>query len=295
MSQGEPGVLRVVGPQAPVGPKGPRVLGNEGAEGRTLDPVADDGVSIGEGLPSPGRYIREQRQRRGMSVEQLAAATKIPRSSVVLLEEDRFDELPGPVFVKGFLRCSARALGVDADAVMELLYERERAQLNNRRRDRPAARTTGAANTRAPVARATGPASTKPSSSAARPAGSRATRAGSRPAANGARAPGAVAARAGASDALPGGAAEMLEPPASAQPGEGTTALATTEGSMPRLPPRIRRQQQAPARSPSVLRSLLMRIPSVSVLLWIVIAVLVAMVVMAAFNLVGQATTAAGA
>ena len=245
MSQGEPGVLRVVGPHAPAGQRGPRVLGNEGAES-PLDPGADESLTIGEGLPSPGRYIREQRQRRGMSVEQLAVATKIPRSSVILLEEDRFDELPGPVFVKGFLRCAARSLGVDADAVMELLYERERAQLHNRRRDKPVSRPTG--------------------NGAARPTGARA-----RP---------TTARTAGA-------------PSSRVQSGEGSAPVATADGVVPRMPPRIRKQ--APARSPSAVRAMLTRMPSVSVLLWIVIAVLVAMVVMAAFNLVGHATTGAGA
>jgi cytoskeletal protein RodZ len=67
-----------------------------------------------EGPPSPGRYIREQRMRRGMSVEQLAIDTKIPRSSIDALEEDRFTALPGPVFVKGFFRCCARSLSLDA-------------------------------------------------------------------------------------------------------------------------------------------------------------------------------------
>ena len=61
-----------------------------------------------------------------MSLEQLAMATKIPRSSLALLEEDRFDELPGMVFAKGFLRCCARTLGLDEDTVLGLLYERER-------------------------------------------------------------------------------------------------------------------------------------------------------------------------
>lgn len=72
-----------------------------------------------------------------MSIEELAAATKIPRRSVEMLEEDRYDALPGPVFVKGFLRCVARALGVDVQAVMDLLYERERAALASKRGGRP--------------------------------------------------------------------------------------------------------------------------------------------------------------
>lgn len=72
-----------------------------------------------------------------MSIEQLAAATKIPRSSLLLLEDDRYEELPGLVFAKGFLRCCARALGIEPDAVMELLYERERAAMQARRREKP--------------------------------------------------------------------------------------------------------------------------------------------------------------
>jgi transcriptional regulator with XRE-family HTH domain len=243
MSQGEPGVLRVVTPRALAssrpsgaegGAEGASAFADEAADGATSsshDPAADESTSGGSGLPSPGRYIREQRQRRGMSVEQLAAATKIPRTSVILLEEDRFDELPGPVFVKGFLRCAARALGVEADAVMELLYERERTQLNMRRRDRPAG----------PV----------------RPSGSDG-------AAIGAARPAGVPARV----------------PARVSP------AAATDGVVPRMPPRVRKQ--APPRSQSALRGLLTRMPSVSVLLWIVIAVLVAMVIMAAFNLVGH-------
>jgi cytoskeletal protein RodZ len=98
------------------------------------DEVADLGD---DGIASPGAYIRKHRMRRGLSVEQLAVATKIPRTSLELLEDDRYGELPGPVFVKGFLRCAARALSLSPDAVMELLYERERAALVARRQSRP--------------------------------------------------------------------------------------------------------------------------------------------------------------
>jgi len=89
-------------------------------------------------VPSPGRFLREQRLRRGMSVEQLAAITKIPRRSLEFLEDDIHHELPGPVFVKGFLRCVARALSLDVQVVMDLLYERERAAINARRGGKPA-------------------------------------------------------------------------------------------------------------------------------------------------------------
>jgi transcriptional regulator with XRE-family HTH domain len=88
-----------------------------------------------DGFTSPGPYIKAQRKRRGMSLEQLAAATKIPRSQLELLEADRFDELPGMVFAKGFLRCCARALELDPETVLGLLYDRERTQLRKRRRE----------------------------------------------------------------------------------------------------------------------------------------------------------------
>jgi hypothetical protein len=92
-----------------------------------------DALDEGESVPTPGGYIREQRLRSGLSIEQLASATKIPASSLRLLEDDDFGALPGPVFVKGFLRCCTRALGLPSETVMELLYERERAALHARR------------------------------------------------------------------------------------------------------------------------------------------------------------------
>lgn len=106
---------------------------------RVIPPEDSERLAINTAdAPSPGRFIREQRKRRGMSIEQLAAATKIPRASLELLEDDRYDALPGPVFAKGFLRCAARAVGLDVQTVMDLLYERERAALSARRRPLPA-------------------------------------------------------------------------------------------------------------------------------------------------------------
>ena len=42
----------------------------------------------------------------------------MPQSSVERIEADRFDELPGEVFVRGFLKAYARALGVPAEEVL---------------------------------------------------------------------------------------------------------------------------------------------------------------------------------
>lgn len=116
------------------------------------EPEESPSSAGGDGVPSPGRYIKEQRKRQGMSIDQLAAATKIPRSSLELLESDHHESLPGPVFVKGFLRCCSRALGVEAEVVMELVYERERELLLARRRERPTAPPTSTEAASPPVA-----------------------------------------------------------------------------------------------------------------------------------------------
>lgn len=69
-------------------------------------------------MPSVGQYLREQRAQRGMSVEEVSRATRVPVSSVERIESDRFDELPGEVFVRGFLKSYARALNVPSDDVL---------------------------------------------------------------------------------------------------------------------------------------------------------------------------------
>jgi cytoskeletal protein RodZ len=69
-------------------------------------------------MPSVGHYLREQREARGMSVEEISRATRVPVSSVERIEGDRFDELPGEVFVRGFLKSYARALGLPTDDVL---------------------------------------------------------------------------------------------------------------------------------------------------------------------------------
>jgi cytoskeletal protein RodZ len=59
-----------------------------------------------------GSSLKQQRQRRGMSVAELSRATRIPAASLEAIEADRFDELPGEVFVRGFLSAYAQAVGL---------------------------------------------------------------------------------------------------------------------------------------------------------------------------------------
>lgn len=83
---------------------------------------SSDGNPLGEsvsGLSSPsiGAYLRGQRELRGMSVEELAALTRIPIRSLERLEAGYFDDQPDG-FVRGFVRTVGVGLGLDPDAAV---------------------------------------------------------------------------------------------------------------------------------------------------------------------------------
>jgi cytoskeletal protein RodZ len=79
------------------------------------------GAEPGDG--SIGSFLARQRRLRGMSVDELASLTKIPRRSLERLEAGVFDAMPDG-FVRGFVRTVADALGLDPDdAVNRLLRE----------------------------------------------------------------------------------------------------------------------------------------------------------------------------
>jgi cytoskeletal protein RodZ len=69
-------------------------------------------------MDTVGSFLRHAREAKAMSVEEISRTTRVPSSSVERIESDRFDELPGEVFVRGFLKSYARALGVPPDEVL---------------------------------------------------------------------------------------------------------------------------------------------------------------------------------
>ena len=72
---------------------------------------------------SIGAYLTRQRELRGISLDELATLTRIPRRSLERLESGVFDRAPDG-FVRGFVRTVADALGLDPEnAVMRLLRE----------------------------------------------------------------------------------------------------------------------------------------------------------------------------
>jgi cytoskeletal protein RodZ len=59
-----------------------------------------------------GSGLRRERERRTVSLGEIAAATKIPQRVLERLEAGEMAELPPQVFVRGFVRAYARHLGL---------------------------------------------------------------------------------------------------------------------------------------------------------------------------------------
>lgn len=98
----------------------------DAGDARADDVDSTEEPDVRDPWPAPGRRLREARLERGVTLDQISGMTKIPRASLELLEADEFEALPGPVFVKGFLRSCARAIDLDPETLLDLYYERDR-------------------------------------------------------------------------------------------------------------------------------------------------------------------------
>jgi len=69
---------------------------------------------------SLGEWLRTQRVARGVGLDEIVDSTKISLRYLEAIEQDRYDALPAPIFVRGFLREYARVVGLDSDEVVNL-------------------------------------------------------------------------------------------------------------------------------------------------------------------------------
>jgi len=66
-------------------------------------------------LPSFGEKLKLEREKRNITLEQISVSTKIGIRMLQALEEDKFNQLPGGIFNKGFVRAYSRFVGLDED------------------------------------------------------------------------------------------------------------------------------------------------------------------------------------
>ncbi len=66
-------------------------------------------------MSSFGEKLKLEREKRKITLEQISSTTKIGTRMLQALEEEKFSQLPGGIFNKGFVRAYARTLGLDED------------------------------------------------------------------------------------------------------------------------------------------------------------------------------------
>src|SRR5215475_14270160 len=69
-------------------------------------------------MASFGDRLRKEREQRGITLDDIALNTKIGTRLLRALEEEKFDQLPGGIFNKGFVRAYARHVGIDEEQAL---------------------------------------------------------------------------------------------------------------------------------------------------------------------------------
>ncbi len=71
-------------------------------------------------MESLGARLKREREKRKITLDEVSLSTKIGTRFLLAIEEEHFDQLPGGIFNKGFVKAYARSVGVDeAEAVAE--------------------------------------------------------------------------------------------------------------------------------------------------------------------------------
>ena len=89
----------------------------------------DDEELVEADVPTVGERLRAAREEKGLSLEDVAAQTRIPQRHLESLEISDWDKLPAPTYTTGFAKSYATAVGLDRTEIGEQL----RAELGGQR------------------------------------------------------------------------------------------------------------------------------------------------------------------
>ena len=95
-----------------------------------LDVLEDDSGEF------DGARLRRSRLHRGMELEDIAGVTKISPTYLRFIEEERYAELPAPVYVRGFVTAYAECVGLDAKRAAASYMKKFEAEMGHDRRGR---------------------------------------------------------------------------------------------------------------------------------------------------------------
>ena len=80
---------------------------------RDPEPEVLDDEQLDPELPSAGERLRLAREEKGLSLEDVAAQTRIPQRHLASIETGDWDNLPAPTYTIGFAKSYASAVGLD--------------------------------------------------------------------------------------------------------------------------------------------------------------------------------------
>ncbi|MFL6801106.1 MAG: helix-turn-helix domain-containing protein, partial [Sphingomicrobium sp.] len=72
-------------------------------------------------VPSAGERLRAAREEKGLTLEDVAAQTRIPRRHLESIETADWDKLPAPTYTIGFARNYASVVGLDRAEIADQL------------------------------------------------------------------------------------------------------------------------------------------------------------------------------
>jgi flagellar biosynthesis protein FlhG len=81
-----------------------------------------------------GSRLRRTRLRQGVELDEIAGVTKVNPTYLAFIEEERFEDLPANVYVRGFVMGYATCLGLDAQRVARSYMKRCEASRSRRKR-----------------------------------------------------------------------------------------------------------------------------------------------------------------
>src|SRR3954452_22718778 len=110
---------------------------------REIESEAMDEDLVETDVPTVGERLRAAREEKGLSLDDIAAQTRIPRRHLESIEKADWEALPAPTYTTGFAKSYASAVGLDRTEVGEQL----RAEMGGQR---PIAATAGVFEPAAP-------------------------------------------------------------------------------------------------------------------------------------------------
>ena len=90
---------------------------------REIEPEAVDEAPVEPAVPTAGERLRAAREEKGLSLDDIAAQTRIPQRHLESIEKAEWENLPAPTYTVGFAKSYASSVGLDRTEIGDQLRE----------------------------------------------------------------------------------------------------------------------------------------------------------------------------